>query len=377
MLGRSRLFLGLVTEKYDAVMAQNDLWDKSNVWRAGWEQALASKAATDAEAYLRHKVVSPLHRLKEVVSDALPVTVHFKHRETASAAEPQGVDAHVMKFCRLLQHAGLSIERPPDETIIHDICLQIERHAVKALSEIDNRSLAARLRGERRQGFDGNSTDDLVRYVILRTFDQLDAEFSKKSLKEQEEIASKIAAALRDLPTEEQERIRKAARLPDLTAETLRQTGRFASLGLGLSGMVGIAGFTAYTTLTSVVAAVTGLVGIHLSFGTYYALTSGLAGLTNPFLLVPMLTGGAAWMTSKANRSIRGVLYPTLIASSVMSFAGCDETDAEVGLFTARVGALVDEIGTGGGPRTALLVARFPALGRPAAAARVASHVIP
>ena len=43
--------------------------------------------------------------------------------------------------------------------------------------------------------------------------------------KQMEVNLQRIAAALRDLPPEEQERICRAARLPDLTAETLRQTG--------------------------------------------------------------------------------------------------------------------------------------------------------
>jgi hypothetical protein len=34
MFGKSRLLLGLLSERGDAVIAQTTLWDNNNVWRA-------------------------------------------------------------------------------------------------------------------------------------------------------------------------------------------------------------------------------------------------------------------------------------------------------------------------------------------------------
>jgi hypothetical protein len=102
-----------------------------------------------------------------------------------------------------------------------------------------------------------------------------------------------------------------------------------------------------------------------------------LAGLSNPLLFIPMMAGGATWMTGKANRSIRGVLYPTLVASSVMSLAASEKAELPIQAFLARIGTLINEIGDGAGPHTASLVSRFPALGNPAFSARLASHVVP
>jgi hypothetical protein len=104
-------------------------------------------------------------------------------------------------------------------------------------------------------------------------------------------------------------------------------------------------------------------------------LTSSLAGLTNPLLLVPLLAGGGGWMTSKANHKIRGVLYPTFVATSVMSLAASDERPTRIDAFVARIHELIAEIGTGAGPHTASLVGRFPGLGSPALSARLASHI--
>ncbi|HEX2939855.1 MAG TPA: hypothetical protein VHO91_02335, partial [Rhodopila sp.] len=285
MFGQSRLIQGLLCETSDAVAAQVMLWDRSTVWQAGFEQAAKTKLATAASDYLNKKVVAPVQHVRRTMAELVPDWVRDRHR---SQAEPQAnpIDGHISKFCRLLRHAGLRLDAGLSAAHLHDLGLQIERDAIQTLAAVDERPLGKRILGAKRQGFIGTNIDDLVRYVISKTFDQLDEEFKNKTPAEQDEIAGRIAAALRDLPPEEQERIRRAARLPDLTAETLRQTGRFAKLGAGLSVTVGLAGFTAYTTLTSVVAAVTGLVGIHLSFFTYQLLVSGLAGLTNPLLLV-------------------------------------------------------------------------------------------
>jgi hypothetical protein len=374
MFGQSRLVLGLVCETSEAVAAQVALWDRSTVWNAALEQASKTKLVTAAGGYLQQNIFAPLQRAKTTVTDFVPEWIREHYREQ-SGAQSNPIDNHVSKFCRLLQHAGLRLDTAPSAAHLHDLGLQIERNAIQTLAAVDDRSLGKRLLGAKRQGFTGTNIDDLVRYVISKTFGQIDEEFKNKTRSEQDEIAGRIAAALRDLPLEEQERIRKAARLPDLTAETLRQTGRFAKLGIGLSATVGLAGFTAYTTLTSVVAAVTGLAGIHLSFGFYMMLTSSLAGLTNPLILVPLLAGGGGWMTSRANQKIRGVLYPTFVATSVMSLATSDEPSTRAGAFVARIQELVTEIGTKGDLHTASLVGRFPGLGNPALSARLASHV--
>lgn len=240
MLGTSRFLVGLLRESSDAVAAQVDLWDRSNVVQAAWEQATKrSQLARDAEAAFKEQVSKPLgQKIQTGLKDLLPGRFGDANAPVADEAHP--LDGHVAKLCQLSCHARLRLEHPLDVVQLHDIGLEIERDAVRSLREADNRSVLARLRGETRTGFEGTSIDDLVRHVIQQTFQAMDAEFRKKSPAEQEEIAERIASALRDLPPEEQERIRRAARLPDLTAETLRQTGMLASLGLGVSSLVGI-----------------------------------------------------------------------------------------------------------------------------------------
>jgi hypothetical protein len=153
-------------------------------------------------------------------------------------------------------------------------------------------------------------------------------------------------------------------------------TGSIASVGVGLSALVGVAGFASYTTLTSVVAAVTGLVGIHLSFGTYMLLTSSLAGLTNPLLLIGVLAGGGFFLTKNANHSVRGLLYPTLIATSVMSYAGSEGSEPDLQPLIARIDELKAKVSVSDGAEAARLVSRFPGLGQPSRLARLMSNVV-
>ncbi len=235
MLGTSRLVLGLLREKTASVAAQVELWDRSNVIQAAWGQAAKrSSLARDTGAAFDTRVVTPTRAaMKAGLNAYLDPSGHASDR--ALDNKPHPLDFHIRKFCQLAGYARIKITEVPDVVTIHHWGLEIERDAVRCLRETDNRTLRERINGDERKGFEGNSLDDLVRYVVQQTFQNLDAEFRKKSAAEQAVIADRIASALRDLPPEEQERIRNAARLPDLTSETLKQTGALAILGVGFS----------------------------------------------------------------------------------------------------------------------------------------------
>lgn len=375
MLGKSRFLTGLLGETPDAVKAQVDLWDQSNIGQAAWSQATSrSSFVRQADAAFKEHVGRPIgQKVNEKLQQYLPETFGDKHQ--SSINEFHRYDHHIMKLCRLVGHANLSLQNPPDLVQIHDFGLEIERDAVRTLRSIDNRGVRARLRREAKTGFEGSSIDDMVRYVIQRTFQVLDEEFQKKSLAEQEKIAEEIAEALHDLPPAEQERVRQAAGLPDLTAETLKQTAVLASVGLGVSSLVGFAGFSAYTTLTSLVASVTGFIGITLPFSGYMALTSLMAGITNPLFFIPAIAGGGAWMMSKANRSIRDTLYPILVTNSILASSTEKNQDSNISDFELRIGELIHEINNSTGSHLISLIRQFPGLGSPPLSAKLAKHV--
>ena len=376
MFGSSRFLLGLLHEMPQAVAAQARLWQDSDVVNAAWQQAASrSDLIRNAGAAFAKHVAQPVaQRVQETLSEVLPT--QFGTESTPTVDVPHALDAHVTKLCLLMQHGQITLAEPPTAASLHEMGLELEREAVRILREADNRSVIGRWRGNKRVGFEGSTIDDVARHVVQQTFQAMDAEFRAKSPAEQAEMAARIATALRDLPHEEQQRIMQAAGLPDLTAATLMRVGGLASLGLGVSSLISVAGFSAYTTLTSVVAGVTGLVGIHLSFHTYLALTSLMAGFANPLVFLPLLAGGGAWMRSKANRSVRGALFPTLIATSVLADT-TEPASAGFGVadLTRRLGVLIEEIDSATGARRGQLVRRYPGLGSPSRSARFASHV--
>jgi hypothetical protein len=89
---------------------------------------------------------------------------------------------------------------------------------------------------------------------------------------------------------------------------------------------------------------------------------------------IPVVLGGGTWMARRANRSIRGVLYPTFVATSVMSDLAVDDHELPSAAFASRIGTLIREINTVSGHQLLSLVGDFPALG-PSFSARLVSHV--
>ena len=374
MFGSSRFLLGLLHETPQAVAAQLQLWQDSDVINAAWQQAASrSDLVRNAGAAFAKHVAQPVsQRVHDKLGEMLPG--HFG-ADTSPADTPHALDAHIGKLCLLMQHAKARLDGPPTAASIHDLGLQLERESIRILRETDSRGLVGRLRGQQRESFEGSTIDDVARHVVQQTFQAMDAEFLAKSPAEQAEMAERIATALRDLPLEEQRRIMQAAGLPDLTAATFMQVGSLAGLGLGVSSLVSVAGFSAYTTLTSVVAGVTGLVGVHLSFHTYMALTSLMAGLANPLVFLPLLAGGGAWMRSKANRKVRNALFPTLVATSVLAdTAQAASPGFGVADLVRRVEVLIEQIDTASGARRTQLVRRYPGLGSSSRPVPVASH---
>ncbi len=80
-------------------------------------------------------------------------------------------------------------------------------------------------------------------------------------------------------------------------------------------------------------------------------------------------------MTAKANRSIRGILYPTLVASCVLAYTATEEQSQDIFVFKERMVELLSSIRSSTGTRLVSLIQRFPELGNPPLLARLARHV--
>jgi hypothetical protein len=300
---KSSFICGLAQEDGKAVEAQAVLWDDSTVWEILWK-LIKDKTSVD-EAFA------------SFVAQRLP-TLSLAQTSLMFALD-HPLDPQAMKLCRLLDNIGESISAAPNAAVLHDLGSHIERNAIAKLRGVNERSIADRLRRAKRGGFDGETTEDLVRHVILNLFAELEASFKDKPREERERLAAQIADALNALDEDTLDRIKDAAQMHDFSTDALLRSGGIAGLGIGLSTVVGVTGFSAYTAVTSVMAAVAGAVGVTLPFSAYLMATSMLAFMTNPIVLLAGLGGAGWWLTQKANNQIRARLTPILVTTAVIS----------------------------------------------------------
>jgi predicted PurR-regulated permease PerM len=64
---------------------------------------------------------------------------------------------------------------------------------------------------------------------------------------------------------------------------------------------------------------IAGIIGLTLPFSVYVALTSFMAFLANPFVLVLLLTGFLSFITKKSNKKIRNAFLPNLVSQIAIS----------------------------------------------------------
>jgi hypothetical protein len=159
---------------------------------------------------------------------------------------------------------------------------------------------------------------DLVRYVLCQLFTFLDDWLSKASPGERERVAEQIVKALDGLGTDVQDEVRRVAKLNDLTMETLLRAGSLTALGAALAAVAGAGGFAVYAMLSATIASAAGIIGLTLPFSVYLTLTSLLAFLSNPLVLLVAIVGGGAWWMRSANRRMRAELVPVLVAFAVL-----------------------------------------------------------
>jgi hypothetical protein len=221
------------------------------------------------------------------------------------------------KLGRILNHFNLRFAAAPSEAELVHLCLEAEARAVTLL-----RSLAGSTSTKKgMEPFNGSSLTELSRWVLRRMFVELDDNFARKPLEEQERIAEEIAGRLAELPDDVRERIQREAGVAELSADALRRTGVIAAIGGALVGTVGIAGFAAYTTVTSIIATAAGFVGLTLPFAVYIHATAALAFLSNPLLLTATVLFGGHFALSRANRQIRDRFIPIMVATAAMASA--------------------------------------------------------
>ena len=150
-------------------------------------------------------------------------------------------------------------------------------------------------------------------------FDDLSNEFSKKSSNEQDNIVKQIFEILKEMPDDQKEKLQKELNVSELSQQTIRKAITTGSLGIAFAALVEIAGFSAYIFATKTLAVIAGIIGLTLPFSVYVALTSFMAFLANPFVLVLLLTGFLSFITKKSNKKIRNAFLPNLVSQIAIS----------------------------------------------------------
>ena len=64
---------------------------------------------------------------------------------------------------------------------------------------------------------------------------------------------------------------------------------------------------------------IAGIVGLTIPISVYITLTSFIAFLANPFVVVLLLTGFLSFITKKSNKKIRNAFLPNLVSQIAIS----------------------------------------------------------
>jgi hypothetical protein len=325
---QSDVILGLSSEERESALRQVLLWDgmtvrtglrlallrhlprlRGHLRGSSWPQRPQGQLQEAHEELQRH-LQEALEKLQGHLQGAPEKEAAWFHEFT------NPLDPQAMKLCRLLAHYGITITAVPDIGTLHVAGQKIEERAIRDFRKAQRERDAA---GSQTSGV--RTIHDLVRYVLCQLFTFLDDWLSKASPDERERVAEQIVKALDGLGTDVQEEVRRLARLNDLTMETLLRAGSLTALGAALAAVVGAGGFAVYAMLSATIASAAGIIGLTLPFSVYLTLTSLLAFLCNPLVLLVAIVGGGAWWTRSANRRMRAELVPLLVAFAAMKSA--------------------------------------------------------
>src|SRR3990170_4266065 len=167
--------------------------------------------------------------------------------------------------------------------------------------------------------FRGDSIQELIQFNLKRMFDDLSKNFGKKSVEDQKEIVKRIIKVLEEMPDEQKEILRKKLNVDKITDQAVAKAIITGALGVGFAAVVEVAGFSAFIFAVEALAATAGLVGLTLPFAAYTTLTSIMAALANPFLIIPATLGLGYFLTERANKQIHDALLPILITQIAVS----------------------------------------------------------
>lgn len=329
-MAASHFMLGLCVEETGSALGQVELWDGLTI-----------------EGKLRRTLAARLRRGRYARALEAYLQPQPWVSEFTGTRDPQA-----MKLSRLCWHLRIPVAAVVDSGQLHAVGLKIEQAAI------------ATTRGLKlHREFPIESIDDVVRVQVLRLFGDLEARVAHAPPIERERALQEVAEALDRMDTATREKIMQQAKLDDFTAQTLLRSGVLSSLGIGLASLVGTAGFTAYTTLNAAIAGLGSLAGLTLPFSVYITATSLLAFLSNPLVVVAVTSGGAACLANRANKKLRGELFPLLVALACAKSGSSVGARLQVRELAQHLNARYQEFLHGEADRRTRLQRAFPTFG--------------
>lgn len=281
----SQLINGLLRQEHRTTLTQLTTWNDSSIWKILLKK---SKKWSMSEDEIK----------KEFEIRSKDVLESNDHNHSKIAAK---------LIHELAEAANVHIEGVYSTEGLHKIGQEIEESAIKTLQN------------QKDSDFTGNTLEEMSRYVIKQMLEQLEKDFEKKSNKEKKEVTSRLLKIIDDLPEEEIENIKEELGVNELSHKVMQKAISTGAFSVALLSAIQLGGFGSYIFAVQALAAVTGFFGLTLPFGVYTALSSWMAALANPFLMIPA-TLGLGWIfTSKGNKKIKTSMLPQLVVQISMA----------------------------------------------------------
>ena len=298
------LSTGILLQDSYTLATQLALWQETDIWKIAYTWIQAKIDNLDRPDNNRKRI-----------SEALQKRIKFA-AENKLSKSPISLQADTIEV--LIEH--LDIQRRPNPSVadLNDICEKIVEGAIRILQSTE--------KGE----FKDNDGTAMIRYCMEKQFEELRKQFERMSPEWQDETLGYILQALQEMPPEQRDKILKEIGTERLSQDVIRKALITGTLGTAMITVVKVAGFSAYVFAVKMLASIAGLVGLTLPFAAYTVLTSLIAFITKPLILIIFFFGGAHWAKRKIRRKIRDKLLPILVSNTlVVAHQNCPSPDPE------------------------------------------------
>ena len=282
---KSLLIDGLLKQGLDSTASQIAMWENMTIWKTAYQKLTSIYTSQDEISRMIEKERNLLVR-------------SFKRK-------PLALESILLNL--ICEHLSIDTSKVASIGDLDDLGQEIQDWVIVLQKKIS------------KNNFQGENIHDVIQYNVQKMFDNLSTEFEKKNKDEQKEIVKKIMEVIDEMPDEQKEVLRKNLSIDSISQEAVSRAITTGALGVAFASLVDIAGFSAFTFAVEALAAIAGIVGLTLPFAAYTTLTSMMAALANPLLIIPATVGLGYFMTKRGNRTIRDNLLPTIITQIAVS----------------------------------------------------------